>query len=181
MDIDVENVPEFVLDVGSGSNIVSNSNNNNIIGAVNELTLQRNDSNLLCLWMRGYSIYELADLFGYSNSTIIEKIRANRKLLAEWYKDEIGSIRAERIEGLRQLLKNSYTQYDSVVNPAHKVQLLNVIFKIEEALAKLQGVLESNVKYSGEVNYTHKLYDFDSSKFPQHQPIPIDVEVKEIK
>lgn len=176
---EVNTTPDVASYVISHDGSMSITNNPNDINIKEQLELEshRVQATILKLWMRGYSVNEIRELISVDDTLVINTIRAHRKQLSSWYKDDIEALRAERITGFRQVLKRAYDECDLTDKPAAKAQLLAIAFKAEEAIAKMQGILEINIKHQGEVTI-HKLYDFDSTNFPK--PQVIDAEVREL-
>ena len=134
------------------------------------LTTEQNERIAVLLWMRGYTLFDIAQRLQWSRVKVLEILKQSRAEMAEWHKDEIDSIRSERIEGFRQVQQRAWREYDEA-KPGTKAQLLSIIMKAEESIAKMQGVVEHKVKHEGKLDHMHKLYDFNNSEFP-------DAEVK---
>jgi len=125
------------------------------------------------LYLRGYSILDIAREVSASNSDVLAVIKKHRKEVAEWHKDELEALRSERIEGLRQVQQRAWFEYDNAKSGT-KAQLLTLISKNEMDIARMQGVVEYKVKHGGEVDLHHKIYDFDNSGFPEAEIIEVE-------
>ena len=142
-----------------------------------EEAVQKEINGTLTLFMRGYSPNEISELLNITHDRVKECLRLGRKQLSEWYKDEIDALRAERVHGFRQIMKRAQDEYDVTPNTNQniKTQLLNLMFKVEDSLAKIQGVTQETIKHTGNVEHAVKLYDFNSGSFPEAKQVIIDV------
>jgi len=159
--------------------------NNDILAKINrdivkldqEINAERERITTGIMWIRGYTVHEIANSIGVSKTDALRYIRETRAEFAQWHKDEIESIRAERIESLRNLAKLTHNELDAAKYIGNKAQLLSILVKIEEQIARLQGVDVQKIQHSGEIDINHKkLYDFDAKHYPQI----IDAEVREV-
>ena len=134
--------------------------------AIARATREQDHRLIPLLYLRGYSILDIARETSSSNTDVLAIIKAHRKEVASWHKDELEALRSERIEGLRQVQQRAWFEYDSA-KPGTKAQLLTLISKNEMDIARMQGVVEHKVKHSGDIDHHHKTYDFDNSEFPE--------------
>lgn len=126
------------------------------------------------LWLRGYSVVDIAEVIKKSTGDVIKILKDTRAQIAEWHKDELENIRAERIEGFRQVQRKAWNEYNSLdAKPGSRLTALQVIAKAEEAIARMQGVVEQKIKHSGNVDHRHKLYDFDNSGYKPAEVVEI--------
>lgn len=130
--------------------------------AARGLALERERATIMKLWLQGYSISDIQTATGVDAATsVIQAIRLKRRELQEVQEAEILELAAERIEGLRQLQRESRT-YMAIL-PDKAAQFLTVILRAEETMAKIQGVLSDKVIHLGRVEHHVKLYDFQDS------------------
>ena len=118
------------------------------------------------LWLRGYNIVDIARIIKSSTREVLDILRETRSNIAEWHKDEIENIRSERIEGFRQVQRRAWLEFE-LAKPGIKAQLLSIVMKAEETIAKMQGVIENKIKHSGTIDHRYKQYDFNNDNFPE--------------
>ena len=99
-----------------------------------------------------------------SESTILRCIASQRGRLSELYDGSMEELVAERIANLVNVKAEAY-KYMTFM-PGKAAQLLMVVLRSEETIAKIQGVLNEKHLVLGKIQHEVKLYDFEDKTPP---------------
>jgi hypothetical protein len=116
------------------------------------------------LWYKGYRIKDISRELFVSVSYALQLLKDVREVVRTWHQDDLSNLAAERIEGFRLIQKESWDIASTYPKQAN--QLMGVIIRAEENIAKIQGVLSDKVHHIGQVTHHVKLYDFED-RFPE--------------
>jgi hypothetical protein len=100
---------------------------------------------------------------GHQGAYILQCLKEARQVILTWHEDEIELLAAERIEGFRLIQKSAWDIQES--HPRQATQLLAVISRAEENIAKIQGVLSDKNQSITRTTRTIKSYTFNDG-FP---------------
>lgn len=142
----------------AGEHIQENRQEQKQLQRVQEVEQVRN------MWMRGYTVREMATVLNRTPTYIIQLVRKGREEMAEWHKDEMESLAAERIEAFRQIHRIANDLIPTLTSQSS--QLLGIALRAEENIGKIQGVISDKVHHIAKVTHEVKLYDF-TDKFPE--------------
>ena len=109
-------------------------------------------------WLKGEPLQAIADQMGLHYITVLEDIQHMRQQLKEWQRDSLENLAAERIASFRNIQHHAWQLLELL--PKQSNQLLSVILRAEEAIARIQGVLTDRVQHLVSGRLEHKLYDF---------------------
>lgn len=129
-----------------------------------EKELERDQFYQRCMikWLQGHSVTAIARSEGSSTiAMVMQAISIKRVELKESQEAEIEELVAERIGGLRHIMKEAYEYLGFI--PDKAPQLLSVALRAEETIAKIQGVLSEKVVHLGRIQHDVKYYDFEDS------------------
>lgn len=165
-DLQSEITKAEVLD--AANNLATNPN----LAALASLDSEHKKTLIMEYWLKGYAPKEIANILSISFYTLKELLEEARIELNEIQGAKLLDLTAERIEGFRLIKKEAWQRLLGGGKAPHN--LLNTLIRVEEDIAKMQGVLSDHVTHSGDITHNLKLYDFDESAYPQ----PIDAEFK---
>ena len=101
---------------------------------------------------------------GVTKPTVIRCIESQREALKEIYKGDMETLAAERIANLTYVKHEAFRCLNFL--PTKAPQLLAVILRSEEIVAKIQGVLNEKHLHMGRIQHDVKLYDFEDKTPP---------------
>lgn len=114
-------------------------------------------------WISGYRPAEIAVRQGLSIEQVNGGIRSVRRQLYEDNQATLAEHSEQSVAVLRRLQTKLWEEYERTANIRDGIQLLDLIRKAEESVAKIRGVLSNRV--IADVVHHVKMYDFQD-KFP---------------
>lgn len=133
---------------------------------------ERESIEAILYWLKGYTVPEMAVELGVGYHEILGILERGREYLREHYQSSADLLAAERITGFRLIQREAR---DFILStPRQRAQLLSIILKAEENIAKIQGVLSDRVHHLVDIR-PPKLYDFQDNFPPQVPPQSIPV------
>lgn len=149
--------------------------NNPDVRALASLDSEHKKMLIMESWLKGQTPKEIANLLSIDYIDLKRLLEEARVELREIQSGQLLDLTAERVEGFRLIKREAWSRLGSTWKAPHN--LLNTLLRVEEDIAKIQGVLSENVRHSGGVDLNLKLYDFDEGGFPE----PIDTTFKVVK
>ena len=128
------------------------------------LLIQQRRARVFESWMRGSSVEDISTAEQVSESTILRCIASQRARLSELYDGSMKELVAERIANLVNVKAEAYKYMQFM--PGKAAQLLMVVLRSEETIAKIQGVLNEKHLLLGKIQHEVKLYDFEDKTPP---------------
>lgn len=126
-------------------------------GLQNQLIDEQMRWHIAKLWLKGFTVQAIGIQVKRSIPNVLVAIKEHRTEIAEYHKDEFLKLAAERIEGFRQIQNQAWGQMS---NGKQSTQLLGIINRAEENIARIQGVLSDKVHHLVDVKGDIKVYDF---------------------
>ncbi len=126
-------------------------------GLQNQLIDEQMRWHIAKLWLKGFTVQAIGIQVKRSIPNVLVAIKEHRTEIAEYHKDEFLKLAAERIEGFRQIQHQAWGQMS---NGKQSTQLLGIINRAEENIARIQGVLSDKVHHLVDVKGDIKVYDF---------------------